>query len=391
MTNRRTGRLAWTCLALGLASLTTCVGLLAQQAPFRAGVELVALDVTVLDSRRRPVTGLAAADFRVTVDGRDVPIASFAAVTGATAVDDAGTPRPNAGPGAVPAASADAAGDSGRVLILLFDRSIPAGEPTTRARSIARAVVESAGADDHIAIVRSSGFSGEGASVEPTRDRQALLAEIDAPFTGMVAVPQMSSSGLQARPPDLFLTGDCLCGVCVFDALEHVARAVEHESRKKMLFFIGSDIVVQERPSDPTQCQPAIRDGRTRMLRALDAANLTVHAFDTLGIQSLASGAQTSAADALPGGNLGRPAMSRNLERHGNLAVLPDFTGGRTVLNTNTPEAAVPDVLAETSSYYVIGIERDAAVDPRKVRAVRVRVDRRGLTVRSRTGYFGRQ
>ena len=51
----------------------------------------------------------------------------------------------------------------------------------------------------------------------------------------------------------------------------------------------------------------------------------------------------------------------------------------------------MPDVLAETSSYYVIGIERDAAVDPGKVRAVRVRVDRCGVAVRSRTGYFGRR
>src|SRR6185312_10849072 len=55
-------------------------GLTAQGPPpatFRAGVDLVELDVSALDKDRRPVHGLRAEDFVVTIDGRPASIAAF--------------------------------------------------------------------------------------------------------------------------------------------------------------------------------------------------------------------------------------------------------------------------------------------------------------------------
>jgi VWFA-related protein len=382
MGRRWRARVVSICLA---AAAGFSAAVFAQQPAFRAGVELVTLDVGVLDQQRRPVTGLTAGDFRVTVEGRDVPVVSFAAVDRASLVGEGPGGRPAAGPIVALTPTSEIPRDSDRVLVVMFDRSIPTGEPTNRARAIARAVVESASPDDHIAVVRSSGFSNEGGSVEPTRDRTSLLEAINSPFTGMVAVPEMILGyGLESRPPDLFSTGDCLCGLCVFETLEHVARALENEPRQKALFFVGSDIIIQPRPTDPQGCQQHLKEGRIRVLRALDRANVTVHAFDVYGLETLARG-----ADTFPTGHRGRPPVSRHLERQGNLAVLPDFTGGRVVLNTNTPELMVPAVLAESSSYYVLGIERDPSAGAEEQRAVRVRVNRRGATVRSRTAYYG--
>ena len=48
------------------------------QAPvFRAGVELVALDVTVVDRDGKPVTGLKPEDFVVTLSGQVRPVRTF--------------------------------------------------------------------------------------------------------------------------------------------------------------------------------------------------------------------------------------------------------------------------------------------------------------------------
>jgi hypothetical protein len=68
--------------------------------------------------------------------------------------------------------------------------------------------------------------------------------------------------------------------------------------------------------------------------------------------------------------------------------VLPDYTGGRLVANTNTPAEFVAAIFAESQSYYLLAIERGATHgrDPR--RNIRVRVNRRGLTVRARTAYY---
>src|SRR6188768_4131410 len=51
---------------------------LQQQAPvFRAGVEIVALDVTVVDRDGKPVTGLKPEDFVVTLSGQLRPVRTF--------------------------------------------------------------------------------------------------------------------------------------------------------------------------------------------------------------------------------------------------------------------------------------------------------------------------
>jgi VWFA-related protein len=47
---------------------------------FRAGVNVVELDVSVLDKNRRPVTGLTAADFTVLDNGQPRPVVAFSAV-----------------------------------------------------------------------------------------------------------------------------------------------------------------------------------------------------------------------------------------------------------------------------------------------------------------------
>src|SRR5690242_15894836 len=50
------------------------------QAPFRTGVDVVRLDVTVLDKDRRPVRNLTAADFTIVEEGEPRPIVAFSAI-----------------------------------------------------------------------------------------------------------------------------------------------------------------------------------------------------------------------------------------------------------------------------------------------------------------------
>jgi hypothetical protein len=51
-----------------------------QRPSFKAGVQLVRIDVSVLDDKRQPVRGLQASDFTVTEDDQPRPIRAFQAV-----------------------------------------------------------------------------------------------------------------------------------------------------------------------------------------------------------------------------------------------------------------------------------------------------------------------
>ncbi|HWB31340.1 MAG TPA: VWA domain-containing protein, partial [Vicinamibacterales bacterium] len=324
----------------------------AQQGPrptFRGGTDLVQLDVVVLDKDRHPVTGLSAADFIVLEDGKPRPIQAFAPVT----LPAAATALSSSTRAAWTRTVADDVvtnqrAEEGRLVVILMDRTIPMEAPTQTARAIAKAAVDALGPNDLAAIVRDTGFANDAPQQDFTADRQRLYASIDRPFVGLVNPPQMGPRGLSRGEPELLRTGDCLCGLCALESLTRVAAAMAGDMRRqKVLFFIGSNIIFQ---SDDL-CSLHLKIARERAFKALDRGNVTLHSIDPTGLETLASG-----ADAFPIDQ--RRLPSATLARQGNLAVLPDYTGGRTVLNTNDPQAVVPAIFEESQSYYLIGIPR---------------------------------
>jgi len=363
-------------LAAVLASLPGGTGFARGQQVFQASADLVRLDVVVLDRDRRPVTGLTASDFTILEDQELREVAAFAAVTLPAATATAGAEWTlNSSSDVVTNARAE----NGRLVVIMLDHSIPAGAMALTAQAIARSAVDALGPNDLAAVVRSSPIAGEGISQNFTADRRRLIAAVESPFMGLTKGAPIGPSGGADRVPGLGESIACPCGICQWHAITRVADALTSGAggRQKTLLFIGRDIVVQTSAAED-DCNVRVRDARTRALRALDRANTTVHSIDPSGLETL----QASAS------GMTRMPPQRNLARQANLGVLPDYTGGRTVLNTNAPESVVPDIFSETQSYYLLGFQRssDGRLDER--RNIRVRVNRDGVTVRSRTGYY---
>jgi hypothetical protein len=76
------------------------------------------------------------------------------------------------------------------------------------------------------------------------------------------------------------------------------------------------------------------------------------------------------------------------LERRGDLSVLADLTGGRAVLNTNAPEDHVAAILDESHSYYLLAFAPTDLNAKGKFHRIEVKVDRPGVSVRTRAGYY---
>jgi VWFA-related protein len=385
---------ATTCAALALAISAV---LFAQQPPtteqppaFRGGVDLIQLVVSVLDDRRQPVRGLTAADFTILDEGVERPVRAF------TPVEIPGTERP----AAVAAWTRDIAPDvvtnqvgeqPGRLVVILMDRSIPHEAPTLTARRIATSIVDSLGPGDLAALVSTSG----GDPQNFTSDRARLVRAINQRdwATGSDENPWTLDSALS--------DGRCLCGLCVFDTVTRVAEAVrDAPGRSKSLFFIGSGLVMQVGPRPPASdpgCDRLTRVGRQKMLDAIDLSNLTVHSIDPSGLESIGphTRASTPGSAALPEGmhaqrrrEAHQAETNETLATQGTLRVLPDLTGGRTVVNRNAPEQTVPEIFRESESYYVLGFETTPGARPGSPRSIEVKVTRRGVRVSTRRQYL---
>ena len=173
-----------------------------------------------------------------------------------------------------------------------------------------------------------------------------------------------------------------LCGVCVPDTLTTLAKTLGGGmARHKSILFVGSDLALTSK--DPTSyCAAYIYPARDRLTRALDQANVTFHVVDPRGLEALSETAELDAP-------IGRADMGTDILRKMILEILPDYTGGRAVTNSNRPADAIAPIFDESRSYYVLAVGRDAAVAGVEGRhQIKIAVKRSDATVRARRLYF---
>jgi VWFA-related protein len=330
------------------------------QSSFRSGVELVYVDVSVLDSDRRPVRGLEASDFVVREDGRVRPIAAFSAV-------DLPDPPVEAPVGWMRDVAPDVVTNlmprEGRLVVILLDAG---PEHLPGAQRTAQAAVDQLGPGDLAAVI----FSEVGTPQNFTADKRLLREAINRPFVGLADDDQDGQRGV------------CPCGVCKLNTITRVADAVRDvPRRRKMLFYIGGSL-----PGHSTNfnCFAEVRQAREELLHAAGVANLAVHTFDSNLLETLAPTARSAGAPPLDR----RAFVTAHLERQGDMMMYADATGGRAIKNTNAPWEPMADVFAESRSYYVLGITPEAGKPEGRYHEITVDVSRRGLSVHSRRGYY---
>jgi VWFA-related protein len=390
---RHTPRLGWTlCSALLMLAVYPLAQTPTPQPRFKGGTDLVQVDVSVLDGKRRPVRGLTAADFTLLEDGQPREIQAFTEVYLPDRV--AGEAAPWMREVTSDVASNQASEQEGRLVIIMFDRTIPVGEPTLTAKRTAAAIVNQLGPGDLAAVVST----GAAETHNFTSDRSRLLRTIT-----QSDVSSGSSSESQEIEERVFVLvpemrnplndGRCLCGVCVPDTITRVANAVQSTARRrKVLFFIGSNLTVQASTKimdgETVGCEIPLKDARNAMFNALDRANLTVHSLDPSGLHNIGPTSRASTTlTASAVRDRGMRDTNEHLQQQGALTILPDRTGGRTVVNTNAPELQVDGIFRESDSYYLIGFRPTAPDAKGTTHAIAVKANRPGLHVHARTSY----
>jgi VWFA-related protein len=333
---------------------------------FRAAVDVVTFDVTVLDRHNRPVRGLTASDFRVTIDGEARPIVGFDAVELPDRISGAaGWLRD-----VPPDVSTNGFRPDRIVVLLLDDWNAPEGASGAIAvRKIGRAILDELGPADLIAVVypfineRGVGF---------TTDRRRLGETID----------KFTSAKLTMPGPG----GACPDNSCVLHAMEGIARATRAwPDRRKLLIYVSPQGYYQYGPSNIEQnnseANAASYDSTPdlmRVFRELQRANVAVYQFDPRGIEEQLPG--FTASSTMPTGGVSGVG--------GSVGMFADHTGGWTVRLSNAPWARAPQVIVENNSYYMLGALRTTKPTRDGFHPIRVTVNRPDVTLRVRAGFY---
>ncbi len=369
-----------------------------QQPKFTSKVEAVLVDVSVLDGDRRPFKGLTAADFTVLEDGKPQVITTF------TAID-----VPEAEP---PSATwltevqqdyrtnTEDTADRRLVVIVMDDGlAMPAAE-VLRARELAARTIERLAPDDLAAVVYTM---DRDRGQDFTRDRSRLLASARKFTGGIDNIVGMDVNGAPtvirfdqfdvASAPKYEATVGTLRGVA------EVLASLPH--KRKAVIYIGVGIPLDLGAAGPAEKVSAGEDGSVQLHSRDDLSGVAGQLFvSLLDVFRAAQRANVNIYCLDPGG-LRPPEYTHNLlGGSGQMAASPgnlnaDFlkavsanTGGFTVADTNDPQAGIAQVFRENGSYYLLGYQPALSRADGRFHRIEVRVNRPGLTVRARGGYY---
>src|SRR6266404_2002484 len=398
----------------------------------RISVTLVQVDVAVTDKKGRPVPDLRPEDFEIFEDGRRQQITNFSHVSPQPAPPSESAPVRRPTETYVPAPPARLRPNQiARTIALVVDDLTLTLESSPYVRqALKKFVDEQMQPGDLVAIIRTG--AGMGALQMFTADKRILYAAIErvrwspssntlytfAPVeTNFVnpnsaeilhqetkvsqvernaRVPERATDELNRFRQEVFSIG-------TLGALQFVVRALRDLPGRKSVVLFSEGLRIYNREQSILH----VRDALRKLTDLANRASAVIYTIDARGLQPLTM----TAADDLSGdfetafgaGDqlkwLGEPraytAQRRDdfFESQEGLNYLAQQTGGFFIKNTNDLNGGIRRVLNDQESYYLIGfIPQESTFNPDKARGfheLKVKVNRPGVRVRTRSGFFG--
>jgi VWFA-related protein len=358
---------------------------------FRASARVVEVSIVVTDRDGNPVTGLTAADFQAFDDDKPQKV-EFFSIEGPDAAAAALTVAPPPRPGEFSNKVADASG----VTIILFDQLNTPADARMRARDHVIGFLEQIRPTDHVGlyVLTADGalriihdFSNDAASlvravsrlrggISPMLAGEQDGAQLEAEIADMAErfgdVAGTSSVSGESGGKAMMKHFGQLRGMSSIDVLEAIGHHLSGVQQRKNLIWVSGGFPLG-----------ALRLSKTkeinRATRALNDANVALYPVDARGLMPAFSGVP---------GKLTFTTLSMVAGNQDILQLTAEGTGGRAFLNTNDIQGAVRRAADDARRTYVLGYYPTNDVWDGRFHRIRVKVDRPGLEVRHRKGYF---
>jgi VWFA-related protein len=377
----------------------------------KISTNLIQIDVSVTDKNGKAVTDLKPNEIEVYENGEKQKISNFSFVSSLPATGEVKQNKAEKGSIQVPVPSQTLRADKIRrtIALVVDDLSLSAESAVLTRAALKKFVDQQMQPGDLVAIIRTG--AGIGALQQFTSDKLLLYAAIEkvkynAYGTGGVTAfapieAQVDTESATATLDDgtaagsgetladfreqTFVTG-------TLGALRYIVTGMSELPGRKSVILFSDGFRIYESGSDDSETLGRVAEFLKKLVDLANRNSVVFYTVDARGLQTAGLSALDSPSDttgeALATAQGTRRQTLRDTQE--GLTALAEDTGGFAVLNNNDLSRGVQRVL-EDQSYYLVAYEPDGDTfdaAKRKFNKLEVKVLRKGVAVRYRSGFF---
>lgn len=312
----------------------------------------ITLDVVVTDKSGKPIPGLQQRDFTLLDNKQPAKILSFDAVQGGAA-----------------------AADPPVEVMLLLDEVNTAFRGVSSARQEIEKFLRRNGGELErplsLVFLSDSGIR----STSPSRDGNALAGELNQNQAGLRII---------GRAQGIYGAGDRV--QLSLQALQQFADYESTRPGRKLLLWIspGWPLLSGPREDLSSKAQQGLFKVIVALSDALRQARVTLYSIDPLGMSDTGGLRELRYETYVKGVKKASQVSIGNLA----LQVLAEQSGGRAFQYDNDIASEIATAVADTNAFYVLTFDGLPGDGPNEYHALQLKIDRPGLTARTRAGYY---
>lgn len=375
----------------------TCVLAQNEPAPIRVTTRMVQLNVIALDKNGNPVTDLTKEDFSIKDEGKDQDVAAFSMEDGAVKHKPLAAP-----PVGQKLFSNRPKVEVTGVTVMLFDGLNTKTEDQIRAKQQLVAALSQLGPRERVSLYALGkdlrllhDFTTDTSSLLKVLQKHGarINAEVadaspDASDTGDDAFDQFMDAANQTYADYVNVNRAQL----TLAALEAIAKRVGPIPGRKNLVWISGGFPFSIGYDTPmalgdTRDRRSFSDEAEKAAKVLNDAQLAVYPVDVRGLRTAgitaSSGVRVNPRN--PAANTGLLPPDREYDT---METMADRTGGKAFHNTNDLSRAMLMAVNDARLTYSLGFYPKDATWDGKFHKLKVKVDRPGVQIRYRAGYF---
>ncbi len=370
----------------------------------RINTQLVQVDAVVTDKKGRHVEDLTEADFELLVDGKKQTLTHFYQISLPAVKRDAPAKTnadPRLAPESMPTRQIAPAEVRRTIAFIVDDLGLTFQSMALARETLKSFVKEQMQEGDLVAIIRTG--HGLGMLEQFTSDKRILYTAIEKlmwnplsrdmmpTFDDTTGADEMSEAeaGQQAEEQAVmdnfeefretsFTTG-------TLGATHFVVRSLRGLPGRKTVILLSDGFRINSRNNNDNSTEQVLQALRS-LIEQANRSSVVIYTMDAKGLQPYMPGANVGGR---PSARAHADALQTAQEALEGPVFLAQETGGFAVFNTNDLNIGIAEALYDQQSYYLLGFDPEDEKFDRRHHSIKLKVNRPGLKVRTRSGFFG--